>query len=44
MLNVIEILKTLLKWHLIKSIDYLLESFNITEISEKSRKRTCKNI
>ena len=24
------------------SIDYLLESFNITEISEKSRKRTCK--
>lgn len=42
--NVIEILKALLKCHLIKSIDNLLESFNITEISEKSRKRTCKNI
>lgn len=36
--------KALLKCHLIKSIDNLLESFNITEISEKSRKRTCKNI
>ena len=36
--------KTLLKCYLMKSIDYLLESFSITEISEKSRKRTCKNI
>ena len=32
----------LIHYCFMKSIDYLLESFNITEISEKSRKRTYK--
>ena len=36
--------KNIIKMLPMKSIDYLLESFSITEISEKSRKRTCKNI
>ena len=34
--------KNIIKISPYKSIDYLLESFNITEISEKSRKRTYK--
>lgn len=34
--------KNIIKISPYKSIDYLLESFNITEISEKSGKRTYK--